>query len=213
MAKKIVKEDYIGYTYFKLTVIGIDYEKSKGRAGTFVYVKCECGTEKSISLHNLLKGETKSCGCMRGVNHNMSNHPMYKIYIHQQYRCNNPKNYVYKHYGGRGIKCIWTLEEAVEWYNNNPRPSLEYSLDRIDNDGHYEASNVRWANQQIQVNNRREIKGVTNITKRRFGASYEARITIDGKRISKSFKTEDEAKIFIEKKKEEVKKKLGLLIK
>ncbi len=41
------------------------------------------------------------------------------------------------------------------------KPSPKHSLDRIDNDGHYEKGNVRWATRKEQSNNTRQVKLIT----------------------------------------------------
>jgi hypothetical protein len=79
-------------------------------------------------------------------------------------RCYNPKSTGFKHYGARGIGVF------LPWHNSRvfigeierligPRPDI-LTLDRIDNDWHYEPGNVRWANQDLQLANRRSGIGV-----------------------------------------------------
>lgn len=82
-------------------------------------------------------------------------------------------------YGGRGIKCEWTLEEACKWYDENPKPNNNSTLDRIDNDGNYNIYNVRWAsleeqqaNTRIKSNNITGIKGVGRDNKRNTYIAY-----------------------------------------
>lgn len=78
-------------------------------------------------------------------------------------RCLNPRNPVYKNYGGRGITI------AAEWINSFDaflehigfRPTPRHSVDRIDNDGPYAPGNVRWATRREQRANTRSVRPVT----------------------------------------------------
>lgn len=77
-------------------------------------------------------------------------------------RCTNPKNASYHRYGGRGIRVCEEWCEGEDMMigvlrfmeHIGSRPSCDHSLDRIDNDGHYEPGNVRWATAKQQSNNK-----------------------------------------------------------
>jgi hypothetical protein len=77
-----------------------------------------------------------------------------QAYSNAKGRCIDSENRSFPCYGGRGIEFRFTSFE--EFINHiRPKPSPELSLDRIENDGHYEAGNVRWATMQEQHANRR----------------------------------------------------------
>ena len=70
-------------------------------------------------------------------------------------RCNNPKSDSYKRYGGRGIKCLLgkNVSEVINSIDLIPGYFQGAQLDRINNDGDYELSNLRWVtNSQNQMN-------------------------------------------------------------
>lgn len=64
-SKNIDVNSYIGKVYSRLTIVNFLYYKvySKSRAPIF-NCKCECGTYKEVSLWDLKRESTKSCGCL-----------------------------------------------------------------------------------------------------------------------------------------------------
>jgi len=60
-------------------------------------------------------------------------------------RCNNSNHPKYHRYGGRGIECRITADELKElWFRDKAWLLNQHSIDRIDNDGHYEYSNCQF---------------------------------------------------------------------
>ncbi len=81
--------------------------------------------------------------------------PEYSAWASSKARCNYKKTQYYKYYGGRGIK--HKLESVTDLINAiGRRPTPSHSLDRIDNNGHYEVGNIRWATREEQNRNRRD---------------------------------------------------------
>lgn len=196
----IKSEELINKKIGKLTMLKIDIEKTDKENRTYGLFKCECGEEKIILVNSVKSGHTSSCGCeMNPQTHGLSNHPIYKAWNQQYDRCNNPENINYKYYGGRGIKCIWTLEEACAWYDENPRPTPEHTIDRIDPKKHYELSNIRWGDYILQATNTTRSKESVGI-KQTYNNRYIALIRIDKQDYTKTFDTFEEAKNWRDKK-------------
>jgi len=85
----------------------------------------------------------------------VTSRPEYWIYHEARKRCENPANAAYDLYGGRGIQFRFdSFEEFLSVVGE--RPSSDLTLDRIDNNGHYEKGNVRWVSRKVQSNNRRK---------------------------------------------------------
>jgi hypothetical protein len=67
-------------------------------------------------------------------------------------------------YYDRGIKIWsgWLGHDGLERFiaDVGERPSSNHSLDRINNDGDYEPSNVRWATRSEQMKNRRKMSSI-----------------------------------------------------
>lgn len=137
--------------------------------------QCDCGKQAVVSGLNLKSAHTRSCGCLHAENairqglarrglpspnrtHGKSHTAIYRTWSSMIQRCENPNNPGWPAYGGRGIK-VCDRWHSFELYDADlrslgPKP-LGASLDRVDNNGDYELSNVKWASQKEQVANQR----------------------------------------------------------
>lgn len=82
--------------------------------------------------------------------------PEYLIWVQMKGRCLNPRNKRFPHYGGRGIKLhpAWETSFLAFLRDVGQRPSVAMSLERKNNDSHYEPGNVAWAPRKQQPANR-----------------------------------------------------------
>ena len=72
-------------------------------------------------------------------------YPEKRIIVGIKQRCNNKNNPKYKYYGGRGIKNYLTeVDIKFLMERDNFLALKDPTIDRIDNDGHYELSNCRF---------------------------------------------------------------------
>jgi hypothetical protein len=162
-------EVILGEKYNKLTII-----KDMGIVNNYRKVEClcECGEKTIVNLNSLRISHTKSCGCQTKYSglstrflekHGLSKHYLYITCTGMKQRCYNKRCKSYKDYGGRGIKIygpwINDVESFITWVLENLGERPEgMTLDRKDNDGHYEPGNLRWATALEQVQNRRTPK-------------------------------------------------------
>ena len=153
----------IGSTWRKYPT---DKSKQKNTYGLF---ECQyCGKEFESAVHNVKRGNTRSCGCIVGkgnITHGLKSNIFYGTWNKMLHRCNNPKGIGYKHYGARGIKvCDEWLDLAIfiKWAEATHPKTEGLSLDRIDVDGNYEPNNCRWADRTTQNTNQRIRKDNTS---------------------------------------------------
>jgi hypothetical protein len=117
--------------------------------------RCDCGNLTSALSHHLKGGLTQSCGCLQremNVTHGKWRSKAYQVWQNMIQRCRNPKNPAFNRYGGRGIKVLYSSFEHFFAEMGDPPPGL--TIDRKNNDGHYEPGNCRWATRAEQERNK-----------------------------------------------------------
>ena len=161
MKRVEVKE---GERYGRLTIIReVEPAGSSHKRVRRFLCRCDCGNEIICRLPNLKSGTTKSCGCYRKFVssnrrdcHHLKNTRIYRIWCGMKRRCYNKHNEHFDRYGGRGIIVCdeWKTDfmNFYDWAMSNGYDD-KLSIDRINNEGNYEPSNCRWANQKQQIVN------------------------------------------------------------
>lgn len=154
-----------GDKFGRLTLLKLIVDKTKnGYKGLW---RCDCTIEKNYINSKVVSGHTNSCGCYRNdrrilINtkhgyskkHNESSE--YITWQKMKDRCLNSKSPDFIHYGAIGISvCIeWLLfENFIKDMGN--KPSMEYSIERIDVYGNYCPENCKWILKTNQPKNRK----------------------------------------------------------
>ena len=180
-----------GQRFGRLTYLRNALDRGPIRYAVF---RCDCGTEKEIHLHNVVRGVTKSCGCLSrettgkmaalySFRHGMYGTSTYVSWTSMKQRCTNPHHPHYHNYGGRGIRVCrrWLQSFKAFWLDMGTCPDGHYSVERIDCERGYSKSNCRWLPRNLQAQNRRDSSRIKYAGKtlclsaqaRRFGRNPE----------------------------------------
>lgn len=131
----------------------------RGKAYLHTY---ECAACRSIMIKSSAEAKARprcrDCPSLR--THNMTYHPIYRVWINMKQRCFNKDAYNYHSYGGRGIGICdeWLDSSAfISWSLANGW-SKGLQIDRIDNSRGYSPDNCRWVNPRTNCRNRRSTK-------------------------------------------------------
>lgn len=147
---------------FGLLVV-IKYAGRYNNGAALWLCKCECGNTALIQGTHLRSGYYTSCGCYKkslnfvhGFNKCANRATEYTTWDSMIQRCKNPNNTAFHKYGGRGINVCERWMSFRNFIDDmGLKPSLQHSIERLDNDGDYEPNNCVWADLKTQSRNKR----------------------------------------------------------
>lgn len=120
---------------------------------------CKCGNERRAVLGAMQRGASKSCGCMaaalradKQTKHGMSGTRTYKSWHQMHQRCAGKHGKSY--YLDKGIVVCERWNSFENFFADMGERPINTTLDRIDGEKNYEPGNCRWANNEMQGNNK-----------------------------------------------------------
>lgn len=152
-------KDMTGSRFGRLVVLELAEIRTEARW----LCQCDCGQLTTVAGSELRNGSTKSCGCLRSSQGGGYKTPEYTTWREMKRRCCNPRCPEYHLYGGRGIAICdrWRHSFVNFLADMGPKPSPDHSVQRVDNDGNYEPTNVVWATPLEQAQNTRKVRLLT----------------------------------------------------
>lgn len=186
MYNKYFEGAYInGIFFLKLTGT---YSGNKRRG---VFVCPYCGNKFETIVNNVGSGHTTSCGCnmVKKRSEKLIKHghciggkhsSEYTSYKEMMDRCYNVKNEEYHNYAGRGIYVCDRWKDGFKNFIDDMglKPGKDYSIERVDNNGIYEPTNCKWADDFEQANNTRRNKFLTFNGKTQTHAQWSRELNI-----------------------------------
>ena len=121
--------------------------------------KCDCGKKHLANLNFVKMGKTRSCGCLgieKHRTHGKRDHWLYNKWHSMMDRCYDKNNSGYHNYGGRGIKVCSRWHDMLNFISDLESYEKGSSIDRINVDGDYCPSNIRFVGKREQSWNMRK---------------------------------------------------------
>ena len=152
----------VGKRFGRLRILSERKAIQTGRMRLKVTYICDCGKSKEVWADGILKGRSRSCGCLhRDIlkkGYDITS-PTWHSWQNIKGRC-NPKTKLHqrkkKHYGHVTVCDRWLGNDGYKNFLSDmgERPNGK-SIDRIDNEKGYSPDNCRWSTPKEQVQNRR----------------------------------------------------------
>ena len=170
-----------GYVFPDTRLSYIEKAGKNNNNQRMIKVQCSCGSEPFVlPIYCIVTKNTISCGCYRkettsksfikhGFTTTEETKYLYVLWLHMHRRTTEQESYIRK---GIKVHHRWHGEDGLGYFVNHilttigHRPTTEHSIDRINNYGHYEPGNLRWATREEQAQNTERtiyltLKGIT----------------------------------------------------